>query len=536
MAAPPEVHSALLSSGPGAGPLLSAAGAWRSLSVAYAEVADELGALVAAVQSGVWEGPSAESYVTAHAPYVEWLLRASAENAATAAEHETAAAAYTAALAAMPTLAELAANHTTHAGLVATNFFGINTIPIALNEADYARMWIQAATTMGSYHAVAGAAVATSPRTGPAPQIQKSDASKAAEWGSSDFEPTWLDRIIMDAYQAITGQPPTPPSAPPDGLWAQLIDIPNQIYQGIFVHFAQSLQNVHTLPELFAAFQYFVVNFIYWRLIEISHLLTSFGPQLLQVALGSTIVGLGAVTSLGAAGGVAGATGLAGLSGLAGLAGIPAPTDVMAPVGSSPVTGMAPAGVTPAASAAGTPAPAPAGPPAAASPAPAPPSPGAPPPTAPPAPSIGGESFAYLVGGIPAATKSSTRARPKTPAPAADLAASAAGTAAAAAQHKTRRRRRRVTQRGHGDEYADMDIAVAPDWADPPPGEPPTASAVADRGAGALGFTGTASTGAVASASGMTRLADDELSGSPATPMMPASWEAGPDHNGSDPR
>jgi PPE-repeat protein len=543
--------------------MLAAAGAWSSLSAQYASAADDLTALLGAVQAGVWEGPSAEQYVAAHAPYIAWLLQASADSAATATAHETAATAYTAALAAMPTLAELAANHALHAVLVATNFFGINTIPIALNEADYARMWIQAATTMSTYQATSTAAVAAAPPTTPSPQIMKSTSSSGmGNNGSGMGSGSGMGNGMGSGggMGNMPGMGTTLPTTPEQ--WLQAIFppqfnpfLPNSFQTmqpslATFLPRAEAmLANYANNPVQFAeAVLLLGTQFVVHRTLYLTWILLH-NPALLPAFIAANpIYSLGLATPLMAAPVAAAGPAVAGSA--AGLASAIAAAPAPAVAASVPAA----ATPTPAPSVAGAPAVSPtttistAPSPAAASatvPA-APPPPGAAPP---PPPVLGtegamgaqsavgaqGSLYPYLVGDLGAG--SGTPVRGKAHKPASEAAAVPAAAPAPAAVRSQARRRRRAApkriDRGYRYEFLDLD-----EVADSAPGDASGGAGHAistgssDRGAGWLGFPGTAAQAAAQRSAGLATRPGHPLAGGATIPMVPSSWHSDTDKSG----
>jgi PPE-repeat protein len=181
---PPEINSARMYAGAGAGPLFTAAAAWEGLAADLRASASSFDSVIAALIGGPWSGPGSEAMAAAAAPYASWLAGSAAQAEGSAAQARAAATAFEAAQTSTVHPAAVAANRTQLMALVATNFLGQNTPAIAATEFHYGQMWAQDVAAMVGYHAGAmSVAAALTPFAAP-PISLAGMASQAADAAS----------------------------------------------------------------------------------------------------------------------------------------------------------------------------------------------------------------------------------------------------------------------------------------------------------------------------------------------------------------
>ena len=175
-ALPPEVNSAFMYTGAGAGPLMAASTAWSNLAAELSTTATSWESIIGTLGEQ-WTGVGSTAAAAAAQPYVGWLTKTAAAAEQAAAQAQASAAAYEAAFAGVVPPALIAANRSLLATLVATNFLGINTPAIAATEAQYAEMWVQDAVTLTSYEVASTAAAVLQPLTPASPTTSPAAAA-----------------------------------------------------------------------------------------------------------------------------------------------------------------------------------------------------------------------------------------------------------------------------------------------------------------------------------------------------------------------
>ena len=198
-ARPPEVNSALIYSGAGAGPLMAASSAFSNLSSELSSNAASYESVISQLTGSEWQGPSSEAMAASAQPYITWLTTTSGQLQEAATQATASAAAYETAFAASIPPPVIAANRATLAALVATNILGQNTPAIAANEALYGEFWAQDAAAMYGYASSASTASGTlTPLTPPAANTNPAAQGQQAARGEQRCR---QQRDLGDAQQ-----------------------------------------------------------------------------------------------------------------------------------------------------------------------------------------------------------------------------------------------------------------------------------------------------------------------------------------------
>jgi PPE-repeat protein len=200
-AMPPEINTSRLMAGAGPAPMLQAAAGWEAFAILLETQADELAGSLSSLGS-VWTGAAGEQAISSTMPMVIWLRTLSFQCMERALKAAGQAEAYSTALATTPQLPEIEQNHITNATLNATNFLGINTVPIGLNEADYARMWMTAAAVMTAYGAATFLGTTFTPIVPHKPIVMPGPAEAAAATAIAAAAPGAAESMVRNATMA----------------------------------------------------------------------------------------------------------------------------------------------------------------------------------------------------------------------------------------------------------------------------------------------------------------------------------------------
>jgi PPE-repeat protein len=155
---PPEVTSVLIHSGPGAQSLIEASDAWQQLGTGLEDTAPIYASVVSSLTQA-WQGPSSAAMTQAVEPFLNWMRTTAQQCQQLASSAQAAAAAYASTVSAMVTPAQVSANRTRLAHLIATDRLGGNLAAIAETEQQYQTMWANNSAAMYRYGAASAQAL-----------------------------------------------------------------------------------------------------------------------------------------------------------------------------------------------------------------------------------------------------------------------------------------------------------------------------------------------------------------------------------------
>ena len=209
---PPEINSALMYSGPGPGPMLTAAvGLGRAVRrAAHHGVGLRRGDRRPdrRIMAGPGCGVDGRRHPQAQ---VEWLVSTAGQAEQVAAQAAAAVSAYEAAFIATVPPPEIAANRALLMALVATNLLGQNTAAIMATEAQYAEMWAQDAAAMYGYAGASSAASTLTPFATAAESANPAGLGAQASAVAQAVGSSSGQSAVTDTLAALAGEMPAPP-------------------------------------------------------------------------------------------------------------------------------------------------------------------------------------------------------------------------------------------------------------------------------------------------------------------------------------